>query len=118
MEMQDRFGELPKPVLRLLQVAEIKTEARKCSIVEVKYRDDEVFYHIKDGTAVRVEEIPKLLKKVKGMHLVTAKQSGFAVRRSKLIQEKFLEQILEDIRTIYQMVIRQDTQEDTGNDKK
>ena len=118
MEMRDRFGELPKPVLRLLQVAEIKTEARKCSIVEVKYRDDEVFYHIKDGTAVRVEEIPKLLKKVKGMHLVTAKQSGFAVRRSKLIQEKFLEQILEDIRTIYQMVIRQDTQEDTGNDKK
>ncbi len=108
MELQDRFGELPKPVLRLLQVARMKSVAHSAGMTEVKYRDGEVIYIIRNGTQVKVEEVPKLLKKIRGMRLVTAKQSGFAIRRSKLIQEDFLDQVAGDINTIYRMLIREE----------
>ena len=106
MELQDRFGEPPKPVLRLLQVAEVKQQAHACGMTEVKYMDGEVIYLIRNGTKARVERIPELLKKFKGMRLVTAKQSGFAIRHSKLIQEELLDHVAEEVQTIYTMIIR------------
>ncbi len=117
MEMLDRFGEPPKPVLRLLQVAELKTMAHDCGMTEIKYMDGEVIYLIRNGTPARVEEIPKLLKKVKGMRLVTAKQSGFAIRRSKLIQEELLDHVTEDVKLIYEMIIRPEGTADSQSAK-
>jgi len=87
-------------------VAELKTLAHSCGMTEVKYMDGEVIYLIRNGTKARVEEIPALLKKIRGMRLITAKQSGFAIRRSKLIQEEFLDLVTGDVRTIYDMIIR------------
>ena len=111
MELVDRFGEPPKPVLRLLQVAQMKRMAHKAGMTEVKYRDGEVVYLIRNGTKARVDRIPELLKKVKGMRLVTAKQSGFAIRHSKLIQEELLDHVTEEVRLIYEMIIKPEDHE-------
>ncbi|MBR0145393.1 MAG: transcription-repair coupling factor [Eubacterium sp.] len=105
MEMTDRFGELPKQVERLLRVAELKAVAHSCCMTEIKYQDGEVIYLIRNGTRVNADQIPVFLKKRKGMRLVVAKKSGFAIRRSKLIQEEFLDQVTEDIRMIREMLI-------------
>ena len=105
-EMKDRFGELPKPVEQLLRVALLKAEARKAAITDIKYREGELFYVIRNGTAVDAAGIPALLKKYPGMHLVTAKQSGFAVPHTKLIQEDLLMHAEEEvgaIRTVIRM---------------
>lgn len=41
-ELNDRFGDLPQPILNLLQVAGIKILAAHLNIEEVKARDDEI----------------------------------------------------------------------------
>ena len=112
-EMKDRFGALPKPVEQLLHVALLKEEARRACITDIRYRDGEIFYAIRNGTAVDAGKIPALLKAFPGMHLVTAKQSGFAVPHGKLIQEELLEHAEEEVRAI-RTVIR--TEEDGSED--
>ena len=117
MEMADRFGELPKQVERLLRVAELKNLAHACGMTEVKYQDGEVFYLIKNGTRVDAEQIPAFLKKRKGMRLVVAKKSGFAIRRSKLIQEEWAKED-DDSSVRFGFVIVDPDLRGSGNGKK
>ncbi len=104
-EMKDRFGELPKPVTLLLRVACLKAEAVKAHITDIKYWDGEIFYVIRNGTAVNASQIPAFLKAFPGMHLVTAKQSGFAIPHSKLIQEELLSNAEKEVRAIQELVM-------------
>ena len=100
-EAKDRFGNLPKVVERLIQVALIRAKAHKAEITHIRYTDGWVQYIIRDKAPVRVESINGFVKKYKGnMRLVNAKESGFAVKTSSIIQENMLssiEKVIEDI---------------------
>ncbi len=101
-ELKDRFGELPKTLTRLINVSLIRAKAHKVNMTDIKYIDDEVRFLIKNGTEIKTDRIPKFLKKYKGkMRLIIAKQSGFALRMSKLIQDEMLENISMAIDDIY-----------------
>ena len=105
-ELKDRFGELPKTLTRLINVSLIRAKAHKAGMTDIKYIDDEVRFIIKNGTEIRSDRIPKFIKKYKGkMRLVIAKQSGFALRMSKLIQDEMLENISMAIDDIYDTLI-------------
>ena len=86
--------------------SELHYKLHYISQYEGRSANGEVIYLIRNGTKARVERIPELLKKFKGMRLVTAKQSGFAIRHSKLIQEELLDHVAEEVQTIYTMIIR------------
>jgi transcription-repair coupling factor (superfamily II helicase) len=93
-EAKDRFGEPPKTFIRLLRVAYIKSLAHKAHMTDVKYKEGEVQYIMKDGTNVKVELLPKFIRKYKGrMKLLTGKYSGFSVKTDKLIQDDMLEDV-------------------------
>ena len=101
-ELKDRFGELPKTLTRLINVSLIRAKAHKANMTDIKYIDDEVRFIIKNGTEVKSDRIPRFIKKYKGkMRLIIAKQSGFALRMSKLIQDEMLENISAAIDDIY-----------------
>ena len=119
-ELKDRFGEIPKAVQRLINVAFIRTKAHKASMTDVKYVDDEVRFLIKNGTEIRTDKIQKFLKKYKGkMRLIIAKQSGFALRMSKLIQDELIattDAAIDDIRDSL-MVNKEEENENRAEEK-
>ncbi|SEG37841.1 transcription-repair coupling factor [Eubacterium ruminantium] len=94
-EAKDRFGDIPKPFERLLRIALIKTKAHAAGMVDVRFRDDEVQYLVKNDTPVDVEKIPKFIRHQKRagktIRVITGKLSGFGVRESKLIQDELIE---------------------------
>ena len=100
-EAKDRFGEPPKVFVRLLRVSYMKSLAHKAFMTDVKYKDGEVQYLMKDGVDIKVERIPKFVRKYKGsMHVITGKYSGFSVKTDKIIQDDMLDHIETVIRDI------------------
>ena len=108
-EARDRFGDPPKPFERLLRIALLKTAAHKAGMVEIRFRDDEVQYLIKNDTPVDVESIPKFIRRYKRMgktvRLITGKVSGLGIRESKLIQDELIENAEKAIADIYDSLI-------------
>ena len=114
-EAEDRFGELPKVMERLIQVALIRAKAHHANMTHIRYANGAVQYIMKGGTQVAVDKIPKFLKKYKGnMKLITLKESGFAVKTSSLIQENMLSNILDVIQDIDEnLLVKEDNPKDT-----
>ncbi|MBR6404021.1 MAG: transcription-repair coupling factor [Eubacterium sp.] len=105
-EAEDRFGELPKAMDRLIQVALIRAKAHKANMTHIRYANGCVQYIMKDGARIDVDKIPKFIKKYKGdLKLITLKESGFAVKTSSLIQENMLTNIAGVIDDIYDNLI-------------
>ena len=105
-EAEDRFGTVPKPMERLIQVAIIRAKAHQASMTFIRYANGFVQYIIRDGTKVRVEKIPDFMKKYKGeIRLITTKESGFAIKTSSLIQENMLAAIEKSVDDIYSELI-------------
>jgi transcription-repair coupling factor (superfamily II helicase) len=65
-----------------------------------------VEYIIKDGAPIDVAKITSFIKKYKGtMRLINAKESGFAVKTSSLVQDSMLSSIEKVIEDIYDNLI-------------
>ena len=93
-EAEDRFGEIPRVMQRLIRVALLRAKAHKAFMTHIRYANGWIQYIIKDGTRVKVENIPAFVKSYKGdMRLITTKESGFSVKTSSLIQETMLDSI-------------------------
>ena len=105
-EAEDRFGEVPKTMQRLMRVAYIKELAHSAYITFLRYRNDSVEYIIRDGAPIDVAKITSFIKKYKGtMRLINAKESGFAVKTSSLVQDSMLSSIEKVIEDIYDNLI-------------
>ena len=61
-EMIDRFGDIPKPVLNLLDIAMIKVLAHKCYIEEVINKGNKVKFIMYNKAKVDINAIPTLLR--------------------------------------------------------
>lgn len=104
IEMQDRFGDLPREVECLLRVAELRPIAHSCGITDIRYQDGEVVYLIRNGTEADPAGVSKLLKRRKKMRLVIGEQSGFAVPRSILIPEELMDRVSEDVSAMKELL--------------
>ncbi|MDE6023970.1 MAG: transcription-repair coupling factor [Lachnospiraceae bacterium] len=90
-EVKDRFGEPPKELLRLLDVAYLKAIARRGYITDIKYLNGELKLYMLPTAPVKTERIDMLLKRYKGaLRFVAEKQSGFALKTSNLIQDEMI----------------------------
>ncbi len=91
-EVKDRFGEPPKELLRLLDVAYLKSIARRGYITDIKYLNGELRLYMLPTAPVKTERIDMLLKRYKGeLRFVAEKQSGFALKTSSLIQDELID---------------------------
>ena len=90
--VKDRFGEPPKELLRLLEIAYLKSMAKQAYITDVKYMQNELKFFMLPTAPVKTERIDMLLKRFKGsLRLITGKQQGFALKSQMLIQDEMIE---------------------------
>lgn len=66
-ELIDRYGDVPKKVQQLLQVALLKSMAHSAYIVSVEQKEDTVRFTMYEKANVIAEKIPVLLAQYKGM---------------------------------------------------
>ncbi|MDE7334002.1 MAG: transcription-repair coupling factor [Lachnospiraceae bacterium] len=62
-ELLDRFGEVPTAVENLLRIALLRVRAHKLYVTELKGRNGEIRFVLKQDADIRPERIPVLLKK-------------------------------------------------------
>lgn len=104
-EIRDRFGEVPKCVLRLLDIAYLKAIAHNAYITDIKYINDTLYFVMWPKAPVNPDNMDKLLKKYNGkMKFVPDKNAGFRLPASKLIPDEFMEtveQAVDDISVLF-----------------
>lgn len=61
-ELLDRFGEIPVSVENLLRIAMIRVNAHKLYMTEIKGRNGEIQFILKQDAKIYAERIPELLK--------------------------------------------------------
>ena len=93
-EIKDRFGEPPKEVTRLLRIAIIKAKARDAGLSEIRYRQEQLQFIVRNDADIIIENIPIFIKKYKKeAKIMNGKDSGFAVNESAFLQDEVLEKI-------------------------
>ncbi len=65
-ELIDRFGDIPKPVLNLLEVAMVKLMAHQIGITNISEKSGQLILEVKKDAAINPVLIPDLIKTYKG----------------------------------------------------
>ncbi|MDF2672062.1 MAG: mfd [Clostridiales bacterium] len=66
-EMTDRFGDIPKSLENLINIAYIKGLAKKVKVTNIKQLGKDILVQFKDGKYIDVETLRKLNLKMKGI---------------------------------------------------
>lgn len=78
-ELMDRFGEPPKSVQDLLQVARIKAKAHACCFTDLTQKGDEIHFTLYQNAPLDTDKISGFMKSYRGrMKFVVGKQSYFS----------------------------------------
>lgn len=64
-ELTDRYGDLPKVVINLLEIALIKSIANKLEIMSIEQNNNEIVFEINKDAKINPLRIPKLIKNYK-----------------------------------------------------
>ncbi len=62
-ELLDRFGETPAAVINLFRISMIRVQAHRLYMTEVKGKNGEIRFTLKQDAGIRAQRIPLLLKK-------------------------------------------------------
>lgn len=95
-ELEDRYGDIPRAVSNLIDVAYVKAEAHKIGAVNVKQIKDKVLIYFKTDANVSGEKLMKLISESRGRILFTS-TGGEPYLTYKLKDEKH---ILDEIKTL------------------
>ena len=77
-ELIDRFGDPPKPVQVLLQVAVVKALAHKAGIESITANERELRFFYTPSAQVDTEKVPEMIKKYRGaLKYASGKTPGF-----------------------------------------
>ncbi|MBE5932283.1 MAG: transcription-repair coupling factor [Lachnospiraceae bacterium] len=91
-EVKDRFGQVPKPFMRLLTVACIKSLAHKAYITEVKLIDGELSFSLFNEAPLKVDSIDSFMKLFNGeMRFIGGNKPGFRLKVKSKEQDELLE---------------------------
>lgn len=96
-ELNDRFGDLPKPIMNLLQVAGIKIAATHLNIEEIKAKDDEVtilFHNAENLDGERIFELTRIYRRQ--VKVRNGVKPAIIIRRTEMQDVEML-QMLKDI---------------------
>lgn len=72
-ELRDRFGNVPKSVENLIQISLIRVTAHRRYVTEIKGKVGQVTFFMEPYAPVRVERLPDLMAKYKGVLEFSAK---------------------------------------------
>jgi transcription-repair coupling factor (superfamily II helicase) len=93
-EARDRFGEVPKQVLNLLDIEYIKVSAHKRYISDIKYRDGNAYFTFWSGAPLKPEKIPEFIKRYNGrLKMITGENAGFYMPIPKTPEDELIGQV-------------------------
>ena len=103
-EITDRFGDMPKSVVSLLDVAQIKTLCNDVGIKEVSQKNDRVFFYFSGD--VDFEVISSLIAEYKGRILLSAGKSPYFTFNANSEEKKKLlscvKSLLQSLKLLHQ----------------
>ncbi len=115
-EVKDRFGEVPKPFMRLLSVACIKALAHSAYLTEVKMVDGEVVFKLWNEAPLNVDAIDSFMKEFDGdIRFVGGPQGGFRLKVKTREQDELIDivgEALEKMLVLTQTQVQKDIKED------
>lgn len=98
-ELVDRYGDLPRPVVNLVQIAYMKTLAGQCGFVSILEKNGKMIMQYKSDKYVDIKTIGKLMDKYKRSLLFTASSTPYLTYRIQGINR---ENLVENIKILLQ----------------
>ena len=71
-ELTDRYGDVPAPLIRLMEVALLKEEAHQAWIMSIEQKGTQISFVMNPKAKVKVEEIDGFLKQYRGKMKIKA----------------------------------------------
>ena len=101
-ELIDRFGDVPKPVQNLLQIAVIRTMAHQIYATEVKGDRKEIKILMYPKAKLQIEHMEELLNRYKGntLRLVTSGNVPYFICYNRKNENKDVEQMLNFVKKL------------------
>ena len=105
-ELTDRFGDLPKAVMNLLEIARLKAEAHGLYITEVSGNSNRLKLKMYEKADIEVTNIPKLIERYKGALKFQAAETPYFVyekvnnKKTETNVLKTLSYLLEDMKLL------------------
>ena len=101
-ELIDRFGDVPKPVQNLLQIAVIRTMAHQIYATEVKGDRKEIKILMYPKAKLQIEHMEELLNHYKGnaLRLVTSGNVPYFICYNRKNENKDVEQMLNFVKKL------------------
>ena len=65
-ELIDRYGDIPRKVMKLLEVATLKALAHSVYVTAVEQKGEQYIFTMYENARVRPEKIPELIQQYKG----------------------------------------------------
>ncbi len=96
-ELIDRYGDLPKPVGNLIDIALIKSIASSIEIVSISQKNKAVTFHFSNDKKINIEAISKLVAANKRKLLLSAGNSPYITYR---ITDEEVESLLSNIKIL------------------
>lgn len=100
-ELIDRFGDIPKKVQQLLNIAAIKALAHSAYIISVEHKGEEYIFTMYEKAQVKADRIPLLLDRHKGNMTFKIETNPYFIYRKKGKSKKEKdENILECVKNV------------------
>lgn len=100
-ELIDRFGELPRPVENLLEIANLKSQAQAVYVIEAAQKKEEIKITMFEKAKVNLVLIPKLLESYNGaLKFVPESKNPYFIYRKKNNRVKEKEDVLEIVKKL------------------
>lgn len=99
-ELYDRFGDIPKPVENLLQVAELKAMAHRAYVTEVDINRQEIRFEMYQKAKLDVSRIPALIEEYKNALRFIPGEKPFMLYQDKRNKNKDCEKMMGTAREI------------------
>lgn len=101
-ELEDRYGDLPKSVINLLDIAYIKAIANKADIVNIEQRGDNIKFEAKKDAKINPDNIPELLNKYRNQLFFTINKAPYFTYKINRVDKKqffrHIKNVLQDIK--------------------
>lgn len=91
-ELIDRFGDIPRKVHQLLQIAALKSQAHEADLTAVEQIGNRYKFVMYEKAKVQVEKIPLLLEQMKGELTFKAEEKPYFIYEKKIRNKKAKEE--------------------------
>ena len=95
-ELTDRYGDVPAPLMRLLQAALLREEAHKSWLLSVEQKGHDLLFTMNNMADVQVEKIDAFLKQYRNhMKVKVERKPVFVYHDEKLLKKDTIEKVRE-----------------------